>query len=98
MRRSNKAAMHAAAALCLAGRFLTPDAKIEGTSFAQSSGLVSGFIFSNSAAFAIPGQLAITAATVVPESSTWAMMLLGFSGLGFFACRRNKKLAGAAVA
>jgi hypothetical protein len=33
----------------------------------------------------------------VPEPSTWAMMLLGFAGLGFAALRRNKK-TGSAVA
>jgi hypothetical protein len=34
--------------------------------------------------------------TPVPESSTWAMMLLGFAGLGFLGYRRRQKLAGAA--
>jgi PEP-CTERM motif len=29
----------------------------------------------------------------VPEPSTWAMMLLGFAGLGFVAYRRTKKSA-----
>jgi hypothetical protein len=29
----------------------------------------------------------------VPEPSTWAMMLLGFAGLGFMAYRRTKKSA-----
>jgi hypothetical protein len=33
----------------------------------------------------------ITAA--VPESSTWAMMILGFAGVGFMAYRRKSKLA-----
>jgi hypothetical protein len=27
--------------------------------------------------------------TSVPESSTWAMLLLGFAGIGFMACRRK---------
>jgi hypothetical protein len=31
-----------------------------------------------------------------PEPSTWAMMLLGFAGLGFAASRRRQKLAGVA--
>jgi len=31
--------------------------------------------------------------TAVPELSTWAMMLLGFASLGFFAYRRKSKLA-----
>ena len=31
--------------------------------------------------------------TAVPETSTWAMMLLGFAGVGFFAYRRKSKPA-----
>ncbi|MBV8422566.1 MAG: PEP-CTERM sorting domain-containing protein [Hyphomicrobiales bacterium] len=31
--------------------------------------------------------------TTVPESSTWAMILAGFAGLGFAAYRRRKALA-----
>jgi hypothetical protein len=31
--------------------------------------------------------------TAVPEPSTWAMMMLGFAGLGFMAYRRNSKPA-----
>jgi hypothetical protein len=38
---------------------------------------------------------AITAA--VPEPSTWAMMLLGFAGLGFVAYRRKAKPASMAA-
>jgi hypothetical protein len=30
---------------------------------------------------------------VTPEPSTWAMMILGFCGLGFMAYRRKDKLA-----
>ena len=29
----------------------------------------------------------------MPEPSTWAMMLIGFAGLGFMAYRRTKKNA-----
>ena len=29
----------------------------------------------------------------VPEPSTWAMMLLGFAGIGFAAYRRKNKMA-----
>jgi hypothetical protein len=34
--------------------------------------------------------------TIVPEPSTWAMMLLGFASLGFAGYRQRQKLAGAA--
>jgi hypothetical protein len=37
-----------------------------------------------------PGTWAVSA---VPEPSTWAMMLLGFAGIGFLAYRRNTKPA-----
>ena len=40
---------------------------------------------------ATPGPACVTAA--VPEPSTWAMMLLGFAGLGFTAYRRKSKPA-----
>ena len=36
----------------------------------------------------IRGQLGVAA---VPEPSTWAMMLLGFLGVGFMAYRRRNK-------
>ncbi|MEH2536001.1 hypothetical protein V1277_004699 [Bradyrhizobium sp. AZCC 1588] len=35
----------------------------------------------------------MTAITAVPEPSTWAMMILGFAGLGFMAYRRSRKPA-----
>jgi choice-of-anchor C domain-containing protein len=38
------------------------------------------------------------AVSAVPELSTWAMMLIGFGGLGFFAYRRNKKTLAANAA
>jgi hypothetical protein len=37
------------------------------------------------------GDLSISA---VPEPSTWAMMILGFIGVGFMAYRREDKPAG----
>ena len=36
-----------------------------------------------------------TVPTAVPEPSTWAMMLLGFAGLGFAGWRGRRKTAGA---
>ena len=40
--------------------------------------------------YASPGTWAVAA---VPEPSTWAMMLLGFAGIGFMAYRRKSKQA-----
>jgi PEP-CTERM motif len=34
--------------------------------------------------------------SAVPESSTWAMMILGFAGIGSMICRRRKVAAIAA--
>jgi PEP-CTERM motif len=35
----------------------------------------------------------ITVASAIPEPTTWAMMILGFAGVGFMAYRRRDKLA-----
>jgi hypothetical protein len=38
-------------------------------------------------------DVTITLADAVPETSTWAMMILGFAGIGFVAYRRKNKVA-----
>jgi hypothetical protein len=38
----------------------------------------------------LPGGGAPGGASAVPEPSTWAMLLLGFAGLGYAASRRSK--------
>jgi hypothetical protein len=51
----------------------------------------------DSAESGIPGEGALvgtlTIAAAVPEPSTWAMMILGFCGLGFMAFRRQSRPA-----
>ena len=43
---------------------------------------------------ATPFQMLVDATTIsVPEPSTWAMMLLGFAGLGFVSYRRTQRAA-----
>ena len=37
-----------------------------------------------------PGTWAVSATSSVPEPSTWAMMILGFAGVGFMAYRRKQ--------
>ena len=37
-----------------------------------------------------PATLTISAVAAVPEPSTWAMMVLGFAGVGFMAYRRKR--------
>jgi MYXO-CTERM domain-containing protein len=38
----------------------------------------------------------VSVSAAAPELSTWAMMLLGFAGIGFLAWRRSRKAAVAA--
>jgi len=40
----------------------------------------------------------LTVTSGVPEPSTWAIMILGFGGVGFMACRRSRKDQGLALA
>jgi hypothetical protein len=44
------------------------------------------------------GVYSLTYTSGVPETSTWAMMLLGFAGLGFAGYRRAKSTSFAASA
>jgi hypothetical protein len=43
------------------------------------------------------GSLTETAGSPIPESSTWAMMLLGFAGLGYAGYRASRKSAALAA-
>jgi hypothetical protein len=67
--------------------------EIEGPSFAQSSDSLSGFFATGGEPepFKIEAPLVITRETAapVPEASTWAMLLLGFGGLGLAVRRRR---------
>jgi PEP-CTERM motif-containing protein len=66
---------------------------IDGGSFAQSSDSLSGFFATagEPEPFKIEAPLVITRETAapIPEASTWAMLLLGFAGLGYAALRRK---------
>jgi hypothetical protein len=43
---------------------------------------------------ATPFQMLVDGTTIsVPEPSTWAMVLLGFAGLGFVSYRRTQRAA-----
>jgi hypothetical protein len=55
-----------------------------------------GALFSGAAQPVEDGSLTIAAA--VPEPSTWAMMILGFCGLGFIAYRRKQNGTALSVA
>ena len=53
------------------------------------------FISAQDPAFTYLDDVSLTAA--VPEPSTWAMMILGFAGVGFMAYRRRNQTAALAV-
>jgi hypothetical protein len=61
----------------------TPTLEIFTNSWQVHSGLNGGTLASGSFSIGAP------VVTAVPEASTWAMMLLGFLGLGFVAYRRK---------
>lgn len=50
----------------------------------QRCNQITGFLYG------VPEQWTVTEVAAVPEPSTWAMMLLGFCGLGFMAYRRKQ--------
>ncbi len=70
--------------------------RLDAQSFAISNvGTLTSIVFteSNNGSYGEPFLTAITAETAVaavPEPSTWAMMLLGFAGVGFTAYRRRR--------
>jgi PEP-CTERM motif len=48
-------------------------------------------IFNSGGASPVNASDTITAVVAVPEPSTWAMLILGFAGIGFMAYRRQAK-------
>jgi hypothetical protein len=61
-----------------------------------TNGSIGGFIDSSEIAGSfndLNGSVVIAQVTAVPEPSTWAMMILGFAGIGFMASRRKSKPA-----
>jgi hypothetical protein len=63
--------------------------------WSNNNGSYTGFIAGNSPAAGQPiiylGETGAVASTAVPEASTWAMMLVGFGGLGFAAFYRSSR-------
>ena len=60
------------------------------------SATVTGYTDGRGISLLIPNdasQVVITQTSAVPEPSTWAMMVLGFAGIGFMAYRRKSKPA-----
>ena len=51
------------------------------------------FEFTGTGAYAADVVLDHVSIAAVPEASTWAMLILGFAGIGFMAYRRKSKPA-----
>jgi hypothetical protein len=62
-----------------------------------NTGITGGPTPNNHAALYFEGTVSFDAVAPVPEPSTWAMMLLGFAGVGFMAYRRKSKPASVAA-
>lgn len=69
----------------------------------QNSALCNGYVtFTSDSAFSSvtlsssSNSFELTNISAVPEPSTWAMMILGFLGLGFFGYRKSSKNSGSA--
>ena len=58
---------------------------------AYNFGGLTGYYNDNPGSFTV--QVDLTTTSAVPETSTWAMMILGFAGVGFMAYRRKSKPA-----
>jgi hypothetical protein len=76
--------------------FLTPSLVGYDGGPLASDAVNNGFVSAYVAAPGVDGVDLASGTLTVPEPSTWAMMLLGFAGLGFAGYRQRDKLAGAA--
>jgi hypothetical protein len=52
-------------------------------------GSFTGFLAGNGVYTSFPIQATFTTVAAVPEASTWAMLILGFAGIGFMAYRKR---------
>ena len=66
---------------------------VQGAELAFLSGLDTGRAYMNVHSTVFPGGEIRGFLTAVPEPSTWAMMILGFAGVGFMAYRRRNQMA-----
>ena len=61
------------------------------------NGIFGGPVPNNHAALYFEGTVSFDTVSPVPEPSTWAMMLLGFAGIGYGVYRRKSKPAALAA-
>ena len=60
-----------------------------------NNGITSGFPTGGPTQYGFNADITFT--TAVPEASTWAMMILGFAGIGFIGYRRKNKVSQSAA-
>ncbi len=75
-----------------AGLSLTGSSTFDNTTIAALGFTTGTYVFT----WPDPGSVTVNVSAGVPEPSTWAMMLLGFAGLGFAGYRSRKSVAPAA--
>jgi hypothetical protein len=62
---------------------------IDTGTFSILAGQTIDFVLDPNSTFSFDSTLAVATVTAVPEPKTWAMMILGFFGMGFMAYRRK---------
>jgi hypothetical protein len=71
--------------------FVTDRISVDPAGFSDTlSFTVSGFSTGDLTVYSLHGGIYSGSLNAAPEPSTWAMMLLGFAGLGFVGYRRNR--------
>jgi hypothetical protein len=63
------------------------------TFFVSANQTVDFLLIPDNGNYSFDSTRAVVSVTSVPEPSTWAMMILGFAGIGFVAYRRKNKVA-----
>ena len=76
----------------ISGESLSGSSTFDNTTIAQLGFTPGTYVFSWDS-----DPITIEVSSAVPEPSTWAMMLLGFAGLGYVGYRQRHKLAGATI-
>jgi phospholipase/lecithinase/hemolysin len=80
---------------CWTGSFTDPNSGTlcSPTQAGQNQFLFWDGVHPTAAGHLLTAEFALDALNAVPEASTWAMMLVGFAGLGFAGYRRSRKCA-----
>ena len=74
-----------------------PTAPMDPSLFESAIAIYSFYDFNTNTGEFYQAQLDAIAVQAVPEPSTWAMMIIGFAGVGFVAYRRGRKVVATAA-